>query len=78
MGELDYPQGSHEWAWEKGIERKCSDCGREYDPNIGCTTPKCSQKRLEKEIRRRKEAEEHEEKKRRLKNVFDNVIWPDK
>ena len=67
MSELKYPQDSHEWAWEKGIKRKCKH--GEYDPNIGCS--KCKE-----EETKRKMKEEY--KKRRLKEAFENVIWPDK
>jgi len=65
MGELDYPQDSHEWAWEKGIKRRCSKHNIDYDPQIGCK--KCAD-----------EKRGRQEKKRKLKAVFDNVIWPDK
>lgn len=63
MGKLEYEKSSHQWAWEKGMIRKCKH--GTYDPNIGCK--KCDE---ENGVR--------EEKKRRLKEAFDNVVWPDK
>jgi len=69
MSELNYPQGSHEWASAKGIRRKCKKHNIEYDPHTGCK--KCAEE--EREERRKRE-----EKKRKLKAAFDNVKWPDK
>jgi hypothetical protein len=51
----------------------------EYDPNIGCTNPRCIQRKLEEEIQRWENAEERKEaeneKRRRLKEAFDRIIW---
>ena len=70
MNELKYPQDNHNWAQQRGITRKCPHGWR--DPNIAC--PDCKKE----EERREKEKKEREEKKRRLKETFENVIWPDK
>ena len=69
MGELNYPHRSSDWAWEKGLKRKCRH-GIEYDPHIG---PKCEIYIKEEKERKAK----REEKERRLQEAFDNVIWPD-
>jgi len=60
MSDLKYPETSDEWAWQKGIKRKCRHGW--YDPNIGC--PKCKQEEFERRIK-------EEAKRRRLKEAFD-------
>ena len=69
MSDLDCSQSTSDWAWEKGLKRKCRH-GIEYDPHIGSRCEICI-----KEERERKAKQE--EKKRRLREVFENVIWPD-
>ena len=77
MGELKYEKSDREWAREKGIIRKCPDCNKDYDPHIGCTNPDCIRRRYEKDKLRQNKAKEQEEKKRKLKEAFDRIIWPD-
>jgi hypothetical protein len=77
MGDFEQKQSDHQWAWEKGIKRKCKKHGIEYDPQIFNCCPKCREEEQEEEKRRLKEAEEREEKKRKLKEAFDRIIWPD-
>jgi len=77
MGDLEYEKSDHEWAREKGLIRKCSNCGREYDPNVGCTNPKCIEKRLEEKIRKQKESEKQEERKQSWEDTSAKIIWPD-
>jgi hypothetical protein len=67
MSELEYPKDYDQWAWEKGLKRKCQKHGIEYDPHIFNCCPKCHE-----------EEQEREEKKRKLKEAFDRIIWPDK
>lgn len=68
MSELNYPHDNNQWAWERGIKRKCMKHGTEYDPNIGCLGCK-----LEEAERKKKT----EMKKQRLREAFENIIWPD-
>jgi hypothetical protein len=77
MGELEYDKSSKEWARDKGLIRKCYYCGKYYDPHIGCTNPVCIEKQKEEERKLREAEKERKEKKRRLKDTFDRIIWPD-
>ena len=77
MSELEYDKNSKEWARDKGLIRKCYYCRKDYDPHIGCTNPECILKRREEEKKWHKATKECEEKKRKLKEAFDRIIWPD-
>ena len=69
MSELEYPKSSQQWAWEKGLKKKCPH-GIEYDPHVGLACEKCKKEENEHRAKR-------EEKKRKLREAFENVVWPD-
>jgi hypothetical protein len=70
MSDFKNEKTDREWAIEKGIIRQCPQCGKDYDPHIGCTNLKCIQQRKEKEIK------ELEEIKRLRKELWNKIVWP--
>jgi DNA-directed RNA polymerase subunit RPC12/RpoP len=74
MGTLDYPPDSNQWARDKGIKRRCSSCGRYFDPNLldaeykEC--PDCHSKRLERERQK-------QEQQKKRKELWDSIKWPE-
>ena len=70
MGEIEYPSNADQWARDKQIKRPCSTCKREYDPHLLDTEynecPDCHSERL---IR--------EKEKRKRKELWDRIVWPE-
>ena len=73
MSDLEYPKDDNQWAWEKGLKRRCLEHGIDYDPHVGC--PECLRnQRIEAEERRKKE---REERKLAWEENSARIIWPD-
>ncbi|OGO21436.1 MAG: hypothetical protein A2144_03240 [Chloroflexi bacterium RBG_16_50_9] len=79
MGELEYKENNDDWAFEKGIKKKCPK-GHEYDSRMA-SCPMCSEAQEIEEYRTWKEAAKHrkkenDDKERKLTEAFERIVWP--